>query len=140
MRARWFVLLSLLLFAAALLAMASLGGRGSAPDKPRYVREHQVSVPADARTVRISTTMPMPSSHARRLSAMLEKGRMPQGSTTGEVISDTECTPGADSISRCRNEMLLADGSTMILRHPHNMAYIPCLAPGETVRLVPTGI
>ncbi|MGZ8697897.1 MAG: hypothetical protein ACXWZ1_11150, partial [Gaiellaceae bacterium] len=41
------------------------------------VSEHPVVVPAAARTVSVSRVMPMPSAHERRLSAMLEDGRMP---------------------------------------------------------------
>jgi hypothetical protein len=40
-------------------------------------------------------------------------------------------------ISRCRNEVSLADGTRVVLRHPHNMSKVPCLAPGEHVRLIP---
>ena len=40
-------------------------------------------------------------------------------------------------VSRCRNEMQLQDGSRIVLRHPHDMSAVPCLAPGEDVLLVP---
>jgi hypothetical protein len=30
-----------------------------------------------------------------------------------------------------------SDGKSLVLRHPHNMHRIPCLAPGEMIRLVP---
>ena len=29
---------------------------------------------------------------------------------------------------------------TIVLRHPHDMTKVPCLAPGEQVRLVPAGV
>lgn len=137
MRTRLFLVLTLLLFVGALIGISSLGGRESAPQQERYIQEHPVSIPSDARVVEVSNTMPMPSAHARRLSAMLEEGSMPRHATAGEVLSDTECAPGKDMISRCRNEVRLADGSTVVLRHPHKMADVPCLAPGETVRLLP---
>ena len=140
MRARWFVLLSLLLFGGVLIGLASLQGSAAPESSPRYVQEHPVAIPATARTVSISQTMPMPSAHARRLSSMLESGNMPAGPTNGEVLSDTECAPDAKSVSRCRNEVRLPGGETIVLRHPHKMADVPCLAPGETVRLVPTGV
>ena len=139
MRARWFVVLSLLVLAGALIGSASLRGHAAPESSPRYVQEHPTAIPASVRTVSISRTMPMPSAHARRLSSMLEGGRMPGGPTTGEVLSDTDCTPDANSISHCRNEVRLPGGATVVLRHPHRMANVPCLAPGETVRLVPTG-
>lgn len=99
--------------------------------------EHATPVPETARTVVVSTTMPLPSAHERRLSAMLEAGAMPHEPTIGEVMSDTDCAPDATMISRCRNEVRLADGSTIVLRHPHDMRTIPCLAPEEQVLLVP---
>ena len=55
-----------------------------------------------------------------------------------DVMTDTDCTPDAQMISRCRNVMRLEDGRQIVLRHPHNMTRIPCLAPGERVRLIPT--
>ena len=86
----------------------------------------------------VSRVMPAPSVSERRLSAMLERGVMPAAPTTAEVLSDTDCAPDSAMISRCRNEVRLPDGSTMVLRHPHDMRHIPCLAPGEQVLLVPT--
>jgi hypothetical protein len=100
--------------------------------------EHPVAIPETARTVTVSVTMPGPSAHERRLSAMLEKGTMPPEATMAEVMTDTECAPDGKMISRCRNEMRLADGRTMVLRHPHDMSKVPCLAPGERVLLVPS--
>jgi hypothetical protein len=40
-------------------------------------------------------------------------------------------------ISRCRNVVRLEDGSELVLRHPHDMRDVPCLAPGERILLVP---
>jgi hypothetical protein len=57
-----------------------------------------------------------------------------------EVLTDTDCTPDGQMISRCRNEMQLADGRRIVLRHPHKMSEVPCLAPGEQVRLVPVSL
>lgn len=126
-----------------ILALAVLGGawallaRDPSPGTDAYVSEHPTVVPENARTVTISTTMPLPSAHARRLSAMLEDGRMVDEPTTAEVLTDTDCAPDAQMVSRCRNEMRLPDGSRIVLRHPHDMSRIPCLAPGERVVLVP---
>ena len=103
----------------------------------RTVAEHSVDVPQTPRTVALSTTMPSPSAHERHLSAMLERGAMPQGPMMAEVLTDTECAPDVQMISRCRNEVRLADGRTMVLRHPHDMRTIPCLAPSEQVLLLP---
>ena len=104
----------------------------------RYVSEHSAAVPETARTVTVSATMPPPSTHARRLSAMLEAGAMPHEPMIAEVLTDTECVPDEQMVSRCRNEMELANGDKIVVRHPHDMRDVPCLAPGERVRLVPT--
>jgi hypothetical protein len=71
---------------------------------------------------------------------MLETGAMPHVPTMAEVMTDTECAPDERMISRCRNVVRLPDGSRAVLRHPHDMAKIPCLAPGERVRLIPSGV
>ena len=133
--------LALSVAAVALVATAALpllALRGG--DEPRaYVSEHPVAVPETVRTVSVSRAMPMPSAHARRLSAMLEQGALPE-STMAEVMTDTDCTPDEHMVSRCRNELRLPDGSTIVLRHPHDMSKVPCLAPGEQVRLVPLDV
>lgn len=103
----------------------------------RYVSEHSAAVPETARTVTVSATMPLPSAHARRLSAMLETGAMPHEPMMSEVLTDTDCAPDDRMVSRCRNEMQLSNGKTIVVRHPHDMRDVPCLAPGERVRLVP---
>ena len=113
-------------------------GWRNGPHMSPLVSEHPVAIPAAARTVLVSRTMPMPSAHERRLSAMLAQGAMPHGPTMANVMTDTECTPDAQMISRCRNVVRLADGRQLVLRHPHDMSKIPCLAPGERVRLVPS--
>ena len=123
--------------AAGVLAYA---GRDEADDASKAVAEHPVAVPASVRTVLVSRSMPMPSAHERRLSAMLEEGEMPARPMMGEVMTDSDCTPDAEMISRCRNVMRLADGREIVLRHPHNMTKIPCLSPGERVRLMPSGV
>ncbi|MGH3079413.1 MAG: hypothetical protein ACRDPZ_14690 [Gaiellaceae bacterium] len=135
MRARFLLL--------AFVALVALGGawgllgRDSGAGE-QYVSEHSAVVPEDMRTVAVSATMPLPSAHARRLSAMLEGGAMPGGPMTAKVLTDTDCAPDARMVSRCRNEMQLPDGSRIVLRHPHDMSEVPCLAPGEDVLLVPT--
>ena len=71
---------------------------------------------------------------------MLEEGTMPDRPMMAEVMTDSECAPDARMISRCRNVVRLASGRQIVLRHPHDMTTIPCLAPGERVRLIPTGV
>jgi hypothetical protein len=134
LRIRWILLAVSITLATGALGFAAAGRLGS---HRQAVSEHPVTIPRTARAVNVSATMPAPSRSARDLSAMLEEGVMPAHETAGVVMSDTECTPDASMISHCRNEIRLQDGSTIVLRHPHDMRYIPCLAPGERVDLVP---
>jgi hypothetical protein len=141
MRSRLFALLAATAILVAAAAVVTLARDEEAADNsPASVSEHPVAVPASARTVAVSQAMPMPSAHERRLSAMLEDGTMPDRPMMAEVMTDTNCTPDAAMISRCRNVMRLADGRQIVLRHPHDMTKIPCLAPGERVRLIPNGV
>ena len=132
-----------LLALVSFLALVAVGGAWallvrSSGTGTRYVSEHPTAVPETARIVTISARMPQPSMHARRLSAMLEAGPMPHAPMMAEVLTDTDCAPDERMVSRCRNEMHLANGHRIVLRHPHDMSKVPCLAPGEQVLLVPT--
>lgn len=141
MRLRLFVALAAIAIAAAVAGVLVLGGREeAASNSPISASEHPLAVPAAARTVMVSRAMPMPSAHERRLSAMLEQGTMPDRPMMADVMTDTDCAPDARMISRCRNVVRLASGRQIVLRHPHDMTTIPCLAPGERVRLIPTGV
>jgi hypothetical protein len=143
MRLRLFVALAAIAIAiaAAVAGVLVLGGREeAASNSPASASEHPIAVPAAARTVMVSRAMPMPSAHERRLSAMLEEGTMPDRAMMAEVMTDSDCTPDARMISRCRNVVRLASGQQIVLRHPHDMSTIPCLAPGERVRLIPAGV
>jgi len=76
--------------------------------------------------------MALPSAGERDLSATVVEGELPAARTPGEVLTDTDCTPDEEMISRCRNEV--------VLRHPHDLTKVPCLAHGEPIRLVPAGV
>lgn len=141
MRLRQLLPLAAIAIAAAVVGVQALGSREEAAgNSPTSVSEHPTAVPAVARTVMVSSAMPMPSAHERRLSAMLEEGTMPDRPMMAQVMTDTECAPDARMISRCRNVVRLRSGRQIVLRHPHDMSSIPCLAPGERVRLVPTDV
>ena len=131
------LVLTTLVVLTALAGAWAVFGSGSHTGTPS-VSEHAAPVPEAARTVTVSATMPRPSAHARRLSAMLEAGPMPREPVMAEVLTDTDCAPDASMLSRCRNEMMLRDGRRMVLRHPHDMRRVPCLAPGEQVLVVPS--
>ncbi|HUP33535.1 MAG TPA: hypothetical protein VM184_10915 [Gaiellaceae bacterium] len=130
-------LLLVLALAVSAAVVGSLLYDRSGGGTAAYVAEHPVSVPETLRTVNLTATMPLPSAGERNLSAMVVEGELPDAPTTGEVLTDTDCVPDEEMISRCRNEVLLPDGGTIVLRHPHDMTRVPCLAPGEQVRLVP---
>jgi hypothetical protein len=141
MHLRLFAALAAIAIAAAVAAVLALAGREeAASNAPTSASDHPIAVPAAARTVMISRAMPMPSAHERRLSAMLEEGTMPDRPMMAEVMTDSDCAPDARMISRCRNVVRLASGRQIVLRHPHDMTTIPCLAPGERVRLIPNGV
>jgi hypothetical protein len=141
MRLRLFLPLAAIAIAAAVAGVLALGGREEAAStSPTSASEHPIAVPAAARTVIVSGAVPMPSAHERRLSAMLEEGTMPDRPMMADVMTDSECAPDARMISRCRNVVRLASGRQIVLLHPHDMSSIPCLAPGERVRLIPTGV
>ncbi|MGE5357682.1 MAG: hypothetical protein ACM3NQ_01605 [Bacteroidales bacterium] len=123
----------------AALGTGVIGGRSSSTaDTGVSTSEHPVTVPTSLRTVSVSYEMPMPSARPRSISATLIEGSLPKTRVMAEVLTDTECSPDANMISRCRNEMRLSNGEKIVVRHPHDMRHIPCLAPGEKVRLVPT--
>lgn len=69
------------------------------------------------------------------LRGTLVAGTFHDGAHVAEVLSDRDCAPDADGISHCLNELDL--GSTRItIRHHHRMNEVPCLSPGETVRVM----
>lgn len=133
-----FVVIAATVAIGAVLGASVIGRDHASPrtDAGAYASEHLVKVPTSMRTVSVSYEMPMPSAHARNLSAMLIEGHLPGAPMIAEVMTDTDCAPDAQMISHCRNEMRLSNGETIVVRHPHDMRDIPCLAPGERVRLV----
>lgn len=57
--------------------------------------------------------------------------------TKGEVLTDENCERDEEGISRCNQKVLLENGDEIEFIMPHNMMKHRCLAPGETVKLVP---
>lgn len=65
-----------------------------------------------------------------------ERGsRPPATGTRGVVVTDENCAPDADGVSHCRNDIRMANGKTVRVQHDHRMHEVPCLVPGERVRL-----
>jgi hypothetical protein len=88
--------------------------------------------PASPRLVRLTTT-PGAVSDGKQTLAVLQGGRMPHGAARATVLTDENCAPDAQGYSHCLNDVRLADGSVLRLRHNHRMSMVPCLSPGEEV-------
>lgn len=130
--------IALLLAPAAVAAVvaALVLGRGSDPAlQPAADPAH--TPPAQTRVVIVSRSMPEPSRPGMVLHGRVEAGPMPHAAMRGTVMTDSECTPDMAGISRCRNEVRLSSGRTIVVRHPHDMSSVPCLSPGEDVVVQP---
>ncbi len=127
-------------FAATILAVALAGCGGgnssSSSSSSSSSRTGEEATAADGmRTVRVFDQEPAPSPSAANLRAGLEKGALPDGPVEATVLTDEDCMPDRQGISHCRNRVRLAGGGIVVLRHPHDMHQVPCLAPGEKVLL-----
>lgn len=126
---------------AVLLAILVSAGVGLAIE--RASRSHTVAVDPHGtvlpiqRQLQISSLMPSPS-NSDGLRAQLVSGTMPTAAVEATVLTDEECQPDAQGLSHCLNRLRLPDGREIQVRHPHDMTLVPCLAPGEHLRLVPT--
>ena len=113
------------------LALVACGG---APESQAPV-PHFVPDEAAMRTVLVGETG-APDAGGPIRAGLLE-GRMPSAPTTAVVLTDEDCAPDFAGISHCRNELRLADGTRISVRHHHDMQRYSCLSPGEKVRVVP---
>jgi hypothetical protein len=68
--------------------------------------------------------------------AQLLKGKLPSRPLMATVTSDEDCAPDAAGISHCLNRLTLDGGRKLAVRHPHAMHEVPCMTPGERVRVV----
>ena len=128
------------LLIAAVIGLLVLGGSAFALGRSTQANEptldpHGTALPAE-RQVQLSLAMPSPSDFDG-LHAKLIGGTMPTAAMEATVLTDEQCEPDAQGISHCLNRMRLPNGHEIEVRHPHNMDSVPCLAPGENVRLVP---
>ncbi len=126
---------------ATLIVLLVLAGSwivlgGATQTNQLAVDPHGTALPAQ-REVQLSLVMPPPSGFDG-LHAKLISGGMPAGATQATVLTDEECQADSQGISHCLNRLRLPDGSEIQVRHPHDMHAVPCLAPGESVRLVPS--
>ena len=83
--------------------------------------------------------LPGTSNAAGYLMANLRSGTLPANAATAVVRTDANCQPDQDGISHCLNELQI--GTTILtVQHHHNMQQVPCLTPGETVKLMPLSV
>jgi hypothetical protein len=66
----------------------------------------------------------------------LVRGRPPKQATLAQVETDENCQPDAQGVSRCTNRLRTSDGKSLTVVHPHRMAEVPCMTPGEEVKVV----
>jgi hypothetical protein len=97
---------------------------------------HLSEQPAEMRTLVVSKGRePAPSPPGQVLHALRLKGAIPKGAVAATVVSDEECAPDAEGVSHCINRLRLAGGRVLVVRHPHRMMEVPCLSPGEHIRV-----
>jgi hypothetical protein len=65
----------------------------------------------------------------------LVEGTLPPDALYARVVTDEDCAPDAAGVSHCLNRLAVA-GTEVAVRHHHRMHDVPCLSPGEVVRLV----
>ena len=85
------------------------------------------------------TDEPQVSRNQDPVLVQLESGTIPENATGITVLTDENCAPDKDGVSHCRNRIQVntPDGAVeAVLRHHHNMAEEPCLAPGEQLVVV----
>jgi len=132
---------------AVVLLLAVLGGGvvlGTRDDTTTPAGESVVAVDphgaeiGTVRTLAVSRAQPPASRPGVLLHGRLVEGQMPNAATEGTVLSDEDCGADPRGISNCLNRIRLAGGREISVRHPHAMAEVPCLAPGEPVHVVPS--
>ena len=124
------------LFAVGAIAFAvAPSGDAAAPSVPSSGKARESVSPAqgELRTLLVFRDAEPSRSQGAALRAQLLDGRVPAGRNVAVVLTDEDCAPDAEGISHCTNALRLPDGSTFTVRHPHSMAAVPCLAPGEDV-------
>ena len=115
---------------APAVAEPDAGGVTAPSADPAHTR------PARIRTLAVRTdTEPAPSAHPGRMRALLVAGTVPRRAVSATVLTDEDCAPDERGVSHCRNRLRLASGRTVTVRHPHRMSDVPCMTPGETVRV-----
>jgi hypothetical protein len=140
---------SIVLLVGALTGLVLTGcGGGNAGPAPADAPKTQASTAptvdphgaplVERRTVVLRRDTVSPSPPGSLLHTQLMTGAMPAARTTAVVLSDEDCEPDAAGVSHCRNGLLLAGGKRIVVRHFHKMSTVPCLSPGEEVKILPS--
>lgn len=134
-----------LIAAAALctaLIVGLLVGSGSQNTPTQVEQSEQAAggsgheTPAAPRTLAVYTDAePAPSANSEQMRGLLIEGDLPHGATEATVLTDEDCEPDKQGVSHCRNQLQLPSGKKFTVRHPHRMQDVPCMAPGEQVRV-----
>jgi hypothetical protein len=128
-------LLSTTIVLAIVLGVRHPGSDGRTVSAPGHVSQ---AADSNLRTLLVSATGPITESPAAGpLQSSFLDGTMPVQRTNATVLSDENCAPDANGLSHCLNRLRLADGTTLSVRHLHNMAQVPCLTVGEEVLVQP---
>ena len=140
MKTKWPLLIGTVtaIVAATVLITTGSPDRSSPPtaaSTPAAVdRSH--ARPAEMRTLVVHRgAMHTASAPGKRMHALLKSGAAPARPVIGTVMSDSDCAPDATGTSHCRNVIRIPGGHRMVVRHPHRMMDVPCMTPGEKVRV-----
>lgn len=116
------------------------GGRATTPAPAlESLSEHPAGHPGQGgrRTLVVKTgAEPPPSRPGSAMHGLLTDGRLPARPTVAMVTSDENCEPDAEGVSHCTNRLTLKGGAKIVVTHPHRMSEVPCMSPGEEVRVV----
>lgn len=124
---------ALVAVAAGLVALAAFVGSGP---KPTVQADPHGNPIVNVRTILVAADDSIGISEpGRQLRAVLAEGTIPTAPTMATVMSDENCAPDAQGVSHCRNRLRMEDGTEMAVTHPHRMSEVPCLSPGEQVRV-----
>jgi hypothetical protein len=121
-----------LLLLAVVAAAPNLLGSGRGGEAGPVAR----TAPTSMRTLIVSARRsPAPSRPGTTMRALRLSGVVPRTAAVGTVVSDDDCAPDAAGISHCVNRIRMANGRMLSVRHPHRMAEVPCMTPGERVQV-----
>lgn len=105
----------------------------SSPEQAPGIASHGQRI-TSVRTLLVADVGPIAASApGKTLHAVRATGRIPSTATMATVVSDENCAPDAKGVSNCLNRLRMDDGSELSVTHPHRMAEVPCLAPGERI-------